>query len=360
MLSWDDFRYVKAIADTRSLSARGRSARVNHSRLFGGSARSSSSSAPGCSSAAAPATRSPPAASKWWSSAERMGDDIAGFERRVTGQDLRPSGNSGSPPATSSCCTCSVNVLIGFRRAYPEIMLYSWPSTNASNCRSATPTWRCAPPTMTRTRWPEQGRAHRVGGLRLGRARGRAVRSRDRPPSARLGRVCRCHLDRKGDEVAQGPRRREAHRLQAQQHGRLGGSGRRRRGDRPAALLCRHRRARAGAAQRAFAELKASFGCSPIRTSQHRARARLPRLLRRRDRPPAQDHRGPELKGRANARAHDVARLAYWGNANGRPVDHRLPGPPVRDRRCGSLRAREAVRRRLRRGPSRRVDRLPG
>jgi len=34
--------------------------------------------------------------------AERMFQEIVGFERRVTGQDLRPSGNCGSPPATSS------------------------------------------------------------------------------------------------------------------------------------------------------------------------------------------------------------------------------------------------------------------
>ena len=34
MLSWDDFRYVKAIADARSLSAAATSLGVNHSTVF--------------------------------------------------------------------------------------------------------------------------------------------------------------------------------------------------------------------------------------------------------------------------------------------------------------------------------------
>ena len=34
MLSWDDFRYVKAIADTRSLAGYRRRSGVNHSTVF--------------------------------------------------------------------------------------------------------------------------------------------------------------------------------------------------------------------------------------------------------------------------------------------------------------------------------------
>ena len=65
MLSWDDFRYVKAIADTRSLGGAATELSVNHSTVFRRLAQIESSSARACSSAAAPATRSPRAARRW-------------------------------------------------------------------------------------------------------------------------------------------------------------------------------------------------------------------------------------------------------------------------------------------------------
>jgi DNA-binding transcriptional LysR family regulator len=55
--------------------------------------------------------------------AERMGEDIISFERRVTGQDLRPSGELRVTTSDVLLLHLLNDVLIGFRRVYPEIML---------------------------------------------------------------------------------------------------------------------------------------------------------------------------------------------------------------------------------------------
>jgi DNA-binding transcriptional LysR family regulator len=55
--------------------------------------------------------------------AERMGEDIVSFERRVTGQDLRPSGELRITTSDVVLQHLLNEVLIGFRRAYPEIVL---------------------------------------------------------------------------------------------------------------------------------------------------------------------------------------------------------------------------------------------
>jgi DNA-binding transcriptional LysR family regulator len=55
--------------------------------------------------------------------AESMGDDIISFERAVTGQDLRPSGELRITTSDVLLLHFLGDVLIGFRRAYPEIVL---------------------------------------------------------------------------------------------------------------------------------------------------------------------------------------------------------------------------------------------
>ena len=55
--------------------------------------------------------------------AERMGEDIVTFERKVTGQDLRPSGELRITTSDAMLLHLLNDVLIGFRHAYPEIML---------------------------------------------------------------------------------------------------------------------------------------------------------------------------------------------------------------------------------------------
>jgi DNA-binding transcriptional LysR family regulator len=55
--------------------------------------------------------------------ANRLGDDITTFERLVTGQDLRPSGELRVTTTDVILLRLLQDVLVGFRRAYPKIVL---------------------------------------------------------------------------------------------------------------------------------------------------------------------------------------------------------------------------------------------
>src|SRR5262249_48415675 len=118
MLSWDDFRYVKAIADTRSLAGAAELLGVNHSTVF----RRLGQIEQQLGSRLFP-PRPPACGGQMAELAERMGDDIVSFERTVTGQDLRPSGELRVATGDVLLLHFLGDVLIGFRRAYPEIVL---------------------------------------------------------------------------------------------------------------------------------------------------------------------------------------------------------------------------------------------
>ena len=55
--------------------------------------------------------------------AERMFQEIVGFERRVTGQDLRPSGELRITASDVLLRHLLSAVFVAFRRVYPEIIL---------------------------------------------------------------------------------------------------------------------------------------------------------------------------------------------------------------------------------------------
>src|SRR5262245_44438378 len=93
MLSWDDFRYVKAIADSRSLNGAAQALNVNHSTVFrrlGQIEQQLGSRLFDRGRAGYALTTS---GEEMVRLAERIGDDVTAFERKVTGQDLRPSGD---------------------------------------------------------------------------------------------------------------------------------------------------------------------------------------------------------------------------------------------------------------------------
>jgi DNA-binding transcriptional LysR family regulator len=123
MLSWDDFRYVKAIADSRSLAGAAEQLGINHSTVFrrlgqieehlgsrlfergrGGYALTS-------------------CGEQMVELANRLGDDIVTFERRISGQDLRPSGELRVTTIDIILLRLLQDVLVGFRRDYPKIVL---------------------------------------------------------------------------------------------------------------------------------------------------------------------------------------------------------------------------------------------
>ena len=123
MLSWDDFRYVKAIADTRSLAGAAELLGVNHSTVFRRLGQIEQQLGSRLFERGRAGYAPTTCGEQMVELAERMGDDIISFERAVTGQDLRPSGELRITTSDVLLLHFLGDVLIGFRRAYPEIVL---------------------------------------------------------------------------------------------------------------------------------------------------------------------------------------------------------------------------------------------
>src|SRR4029079_3201011 len=133
MLSWDDFRYVKAIADTRSLGGAAAELSVNHSTVF----RRLAQIEKGLGSRLFERSRGgyalTPCGEEMVRLAERMGEDIVAFERQVTGHDLRPSGELRVTTNDTALIYLMTQVFAGFRHADPEIVLDVVVSNQALN-----------------------------------------------------------------------------------------------------------------------------------------------------------------------------------------------------------------------------------
>jgi DNA-binding transcriptional LysR family regulator len=123
MLSWDDFRYVKAIAETKSLAGAAESLGVNHSTVFRRLGQIEQQLGSRLFERGRAGYALTPCGEEMVALAERVGEDIVSFERKVTGQDLRPSGELRITTSDVMLLHLLTDVLIGFRRAYPEIVL---------------------------------------------------------------------------------------------------------------------------------------------------------------------------------------------------------------------------------------------
>ncbi len=123
MLSWDDFRYVKAIADTRSLGGAANELSVNHSTVFRRLAQIESQLGSRLFERSRGGYALTPCGEEMVRLAERMGEDIVTFERQVTGHDLRPSGELRVTTNDTVLVHLMTGVFAEFRRAYPEIVL---------------------------------------------------------------------------------------------------------------------------------------------------------------------------------------------------------------------------------------------
>jgi DNA-binding transcriptional LysR family regulator len=123
MLSWDDFRYVKAIADTRSLAGAAERLHVNHSTVFRRLGQIEEQLGSRLFERGRAGYTLTASGEQMVELAERMGDEIVSFERKVTGQDLRPSGELRVTTSDVLLLHFLGEVLAGFRRAYPEILV---------------------------------------------------------------------------------------------------------------------------------------------------------------------------------------------------------------------------------------------
>src|SRR3954471_28451 len=123
MLSWDDFRYVKAIAQARSLAGAGEQLGVNHSTVFRRLGQIEQHLGSRLFERGRAGYALTPCGTDMVDLAERMFQEIIGFERRVTGQDLRPSGELRITASDVLVRHLLSAVFVAFRRAYPEIIL---------------------------------------------------------------------------------------------------------------------------------------------------------------------------------------------------------------------------------------------
>lgn len=133
MLSWDDFRYVKAIADTRSLAGAAAELSVNHSTVFRRLAQIESGLGSRLFERSRAGYALTPCGEEMVRLAERMGEDIVAFERQVTGHDLRPSGELRVTTNDTVLVHMLTGVFAAFRKAYPEIVLDVVVSNQALN-----------------------------------------------------------------------------------------------------------------------------------------------------------------------------------------------------------------------------------
>lgn len=123
MIAWDDFRLVRAIAQTGSLAGAADLLTVNHSTIF----RRLGALEEQIGSRLFERARSgyvPTATGEEMVKlAERMGEEVAAVERRITGRDLRPSGELRVTTNDSMLVHMLTPVFASFRAAYPEIRL---------------------------------------------------------------------------------------------------------------------------------------------------------------------------------------------------------------------------------------------
>ena len=123
MLSWDDFRYVKAIADSRSLAGAAEQLGINHSTVFRRLGQIEEHLGSRLFERGRGGYALTTCGEQMVELANRLGEDIVTFERRITGQDLRPSGELRVTTTDIILLRLLQDVLVGFRRAYPKIVL---------------------------------------------------------------------------------------------------------------------------------------------------------------------------------------------------------------------------------------------
>ena len=208
MLSWDDFRYVKAIADTRSLAGAATSSSVNHSTVFRRLAQIEQQLGSRLFERGRAGYALTPCGEEMVRLAERMGEDIVAFERKVTGQDLRPSGELRVTTNDTVLVHLMTDVFAAFRKAYPEIVLDVVVSNQALNLSK-----RDADVAVRATYRPPEA----LIGRRVASIAWAVFGARDKAPEAFDPRAMRARSDwvgfaenlanLEGGEVAEGPRR---------------------------------------------------------------------------------------------------------------------------------------------------------
>jgi DNA-binding transcriptional LysR family regulator len=119
--NWDDYRVVRAVAETRSLVGAAEALGVNHSTVFRRvNALEEALGAKLFERGRAGYTLTP-AGEEMVALAARMGEDIVSFERRIAGRDVKPSGELRVTTNDTLMAHLLMPVFATFLDAYPDI-----------------------------------------------------------------------------------------------------------------------------------------------------------------------------------------------------------------------------------------------
>ncbi|MEP9351578.1 LysR family transcriptional regulator [Xanthobacter sp. KR7-225] len=123
MIPWDDFRLVRAVAETGSLAGAADQLSVNHSTVFRRLGALESQLGARLFERSRGGYVPTPTGEEMVRLAERMAEEVAAVERRITGQDLRPSGELRVTTNDTLLVHLLTPIFASFRKAYPEIRL---------------------------------------------------------------------------------------------------------------------------------------------------------------------------------------------------------------------------------------------
>ncbi|RLP80046.1 LysR family transcriptional regulator [Xanthobacter tagetidis] len=123
MIPWDDFRLVRAIAETGSLAGAAEQLSVNHSTVFRRLGALESQLGARLFERSRAGYQPTPTGEEMVRLAERMAEEVNAVERRITGQDLRPSGELRVTTNDTLLVHLLTPIFASFRKAYPEIHL---------------------------------------------------------------------------------------------------------------------------------------------------------------------------------------------------------------------------------------------
>src|SRR5262249_62101459 len=123
MLSWDDFLYVKAIADSRSLGGAAQSLGVTHSTVWRRLGQIENNLRSRLFVRSKFGYTLTPRGEDMVRLANRIGEDITTFERRTAGHDLQRSGEVRITTNDMGFLHLLTDLLAGFRPADPQISI---------------------------------------------------------------------------------------------------------------------------------------------------------------------------------------------------------------------------------------------
>jgi DNA-binding transcriptional LysR family regulator len=122
-LSWDDFRLIKAIADSSGLTGAAATLKVNHSTVFRRLGQIEDAVGLPLFERRKTGYVATPAGEEMAALASRMDDDVSAFARRIAGREIEPSGEVRITTTDTLFLHLLIPIIEAFRKAHPGIRI---------------------------------------------------------------------------------------------------------------------------------------------------------------------------------------------------------------------------------------------